>query len=225
MQNAEQVIQTNPWFAFVVVFVGGLLTASNPCVLAMIPLMIGFVGGSKEIVGLKKSFFFSLLFVLGLSVMFGILGVIAAITGSLLGDVGSFWKYLVAAVCILVGIHLLDVIRIPLPSLPVRNVKFSGTIGAFLMGLLFGVVSTPCAVPILAVILVLIAAQGNIIYGVALLLAYSLGHCTLILIAGTSIGVAKGLLESKRFQKANLILRKVAAVLIILVGMYFLLAK
>lgn len=224
MENAEQIIQTNPWLGFVVVFIGGLLTASNPCVLAMIPLMIGFVGGSKEIVGFKKSFFFSLLFVLGLSIMFGILGVVAAVTGSLLGDVGGFWKYIVAAVCVVVGIHLLEIIKIPIPSLQMKNVKFSGMIGAFLMGLLFGLVSTPCAVPILAVILVLIAAKGNMVYGVALLLAYCLGHCTLILVAGTSIGAAKGLLESKHFQRANVILRKSAAVLIIAVGIYFLLA-
>jgi len=222
MENAEQVITTNPWLGFVVVFIGGLLTASNPCVLAMIPLMIGFVGGTKEIVGFKKSFFFSLLFVLGLSIMFGILGVVAATTGSLLGDVGNFWKYIVAAVCIIMGIHLLEFIKIPIPSLQMKNVKFSGMVGAFLMGLLFGIVSTPCAVPILAVILVLIAAKGSLIYGVGLLLAYSLGHCALILIAGTSMGAAKGLLESKHFQKANVILRKIAAVLIIGVGVYFL---
>lgn len=222
MENAEQVVTTNPWLAFVVVFIGGLLTASNPCVLAMIPLMIGFVGGTKEVVGFKKSFFFSLLFVLGLSIMFGILGIVAATTGSLLGDVGSFWKYIVAAVCIFMGIHLLELIKIPIPSLQMMNVKFSGMIGAFLMGLLFGIVSTPCAVPILAVILVLIAAKGSMIYGIGLLFAYSLGHCVLILVAGTSIGAAKGLLESKHFQKANLILRKIAAVLIIAVGIYFL---
>lgn len=222
MENAEQVVTTNPWLAFVVVFIGGLLTASNPCVLAMIPLMIGFVGGTKEVVGFKKSFFFSLLFVLGLSIMFGILGIVAATTGSLLGDVGNFWKYIVAAVCIFMGIHLLELIKIPIPSLQMMNVKFSGMIGAFLMGLLFGIVSTPCAVPILAVILVLIAAKGSMIYGIGLLFAYSLGHCVLILVAGTSIGAAKGLLESKHFQKANLILRKIAAVLIIAVGIYFL---
>ena len=223
MQNAEQVITTNPWLAFAVVFIGGLLTASNPCVLAMIPLMIGFVGGTKEIAGLKKSFFFSLIFVLGLSIMFGILGVIAATTGSLLGDVWDFWKYIIAAVCIIMGIHLLELIKIPIPSLQMKNVKFSGMIGAFLMGLLFGIVSTPCAVPILAVILVLIAAKGSMIYGIGLLFAYSLGHCTLILVAGTSIGTAKGLLESKKFQRVNSILRKIAAVLIIGVGIYFLL--
>jgi cytochrome c biogenesis protein CcdA len=222
MENAEHIIISNPWLGFGVVFIGGLLTASNPCVLAMIPLMIGFVGGQKELVGFRKSFIFSILFVIGLSVTFGIMGVIAATTGSLLGDVGNFWRYIVAAVCIVMGIHLLEIIRIPIPSVQMKNVKFSGTIGAFLMGLLFGVVSTPCAVPILAVILVLIAAKGSMLYGLGLLFSYSIGHCVLIVIAGTSIGTVKKLLDSKHFNRANLIFRKVAAVFIIIVGIYFL---
>lgn len=93
------------------------------------------------------------------------------------------------------------------------------------MGLLFGIVSTPCAVPILAVILVLIASKGSIFYGFGLLFFYGLGHCTLILVAGTSMGAAKSLVESKNLQRANLYVKKIAAVLIILVGIYFLIWK
>lgn len=224
MENAEQIIHTNPWLAFLVVFVGGLLTASNPCVLAMIPLMIGFIGGTKEIVGFRKSFVFSSLFVIGLSITFGIMGVIAATTGRLLGDVGSFWRYIVAAVCLIMSIHLLELIKIPIPSMQFKRKDLTGIIGALLMGMLFGVVSTPCAVPVLAVILVLIAAKGSIVYGLGLLFSYALGHCVLIIFAGTSVGAAKSMLESKHFQRANLYLRKVGAVLIFLVGIYFLFA-
>lgn len=225
MQNAEHIIHSSPWLAFVVVFLGGLLTASNPCVLAMIPLMIGFVGGSKELVGIKKSLIFSGLFVIGLSITFGIMGVIAATTGSLLGEIGDIWRYIVAAVCFIMGIHLLEIIKIPLPSVQMSKFKLTGMLGALSMGMLFGVVSTPCAVPILAVILVLIAAKGSMVYGTGLLFAYALGHCVLILVAGVSMGAVKGMLESKHFQRANFFLRRVAAVLIILVGVYFLLSR
>lgn len=225
MQNAEKIIQTNPWLAFLVVFLGGVLTASNPCVLAMIPLMIGFVGGTKEISGIRKALLFSLFFVIGLALTFSILGLIAATTGRLLGDVGGFWRYLVVAVCFVMGIYLLDLFKIPLPAISHGRVKATGMIGAFLMGMLFGVVSTPCAVPILAVILVMIAAKGSLVYGFGLLFSYALGHCVLILVAGTSLGLAKGLLESKHLQKVNFYLRKVAAVLIILVGIFFLVKK
>jgi cytochrome c biogenesis protein CcdA len=126
--------------AFLVVFLGGVLTASNPCVLAMIPLMIGFVGGSKEISGLKKSLLFSLIFVVGLSITFSIMGIIAATTGKLLGDVGGFWRYIVVGVCFLMGIHLLELVKIRLPAIHVGNPQTTGLFGALVMGMLFGVV-------------------------------------------------------------------------------------
>lgn len=222
MQNAERIVQTNPWLAFIVVFIGGLLTASNPCVLAMIPLMIGFVGGTREISGFRKALLFSLLFVLGLSISFCVLGVIAAATGRLLGDIGVFWKYIVAVVCFIMGIYLLEIFKFKIPTAQISSQSFTGYLGALLMGMLFGIVSTPCAVPILAVILVLIASKGHLIYGLGLLFFYALGHCALILVVGTSVGAAKGIMESKHLQRANFWLRKAAAVLIIVVGIYFL---
>ena len=222
LDNAGTLIQSNPWLAFVAIFVGGMLTASNPCVLAMIPLMIGFVGGMEETTGLKRSFLFSIVFVLGLSVTFAILGVIAATVGCLLGDVGSFWKWIIGAVCLIMGIHLLGGLTFNAPWTQKIKVKQKGLIGAFLLGLLFGVVSTPCAAPILVVLMTYIAAQGaSIVYGVVLLLTYALGHCVLILIVGTSMGLAKSLLESKGLKTSTNVLRKICGVIIILAGIYF----
>lgn len=220
--NVNELIQTNPWLAFLVVFLGGLLTASNPCVLAMIPLMMGFVGGLNKTSGIKRSLLFSIIFVLGLSITFSILGIIAATIGGLLGDVGNYWKWIVGGVCLVMGIHMLGLFQINIPFSQKIKVKQKGIIGAFLLGLLFGVVSTPCATPILAVLLTYIAAKGaSIGYGALLLLAYSFGHSVLILVAGTSMGLAKKLLESKGLSKATGILRRAAGVLIILVGIYF----
>ena len=222
LNNANELIHTNPWLAFVAVFVGGLLTASNPCVLAMIPLTIGFIGGTKEIIGFRKAFSFSFVFVLGLAVTFTVLGIIAALAGRLFGDVGGYWKYIVAGICFLMGIHLMEVFHVTIPGVGAVRPKRGGIFGAFLLGLLFGVVSTPCAAPILVVLLAFIAAKGNIVYGALLLLVYALGHCVLILIAGTSVGLAKSLLESKGLSRATNILRKGAGGLIVLVGIYFL---
>lgn len=222
LNNAGELIHTNPWLAFVAVFLGGVLTASNPCVLAMIPLMIGFVGGMKEATGLKHSLLFAGVFVAGLSITFAILGIIAATVGGLLGDVGGFWKWIVGAVCLIMGLHLLEILKFNIPVSQRIKVKQRGLIGSFLLGLLFGLVSTPCAAPILVVLLTYIAAKGSsILYGGSLLLVYAFGHCTLILVAGTSVGYAKGLLESKRLKTSTNILRRVAGVLIILVGGYF----
>ena len=216
-----QLIQHNPWLAVIAVFVGGMTTASNPCVLAMIPLLMSVVAGTKT-TSIKKSLGFSALFVLGLSITFAILGLISALMGRMLGDVGAFWKYLVAGVCLIMGLHLLGFLRfnISLPR-PV-NVRKGGPLGAFFLGLLFGAVSSPCAVPILAVLLAYVGSRGNVVYGGFLLLIYALGHSALILVAGTSVGAAKRLIESKGLRRTNWALQKIAGVLIILVGAYFL---
>ena len=221
--DVSQLIQHNPWLAVIAVFIGGITTASNPCVLTMIPLMMSVVAGYKETTGIKKSLTFSLLFIVGLSTTFTALGLISGLMGRMFGDVGRFWKYIVAAVCLFMGIHLLGLLKVNFRTPKFFNLKKGGKIGALLLGLLFGVVSTPCAVPVLAVLLAYVASKGNIFYGGLLLFIYALGHSFLILIAGTSMGAAKRLIESKGVRKANLILQKAAGVIIILVGIYFLL--
>jgi len=214
-------IQTNPWMAPLAVFLGGALTASNPCVLAMIPLMMAFVGAYRETNGPKKAFTFSLLFVLGLTITFTILGFIASLMGKLLGDVGSFWPYLIAAICFIMGLHMLGVWNFNLPVPQTWKPKQGGALGAFLLGLLFGIISAPCATPILAVLLVYIASKGNLAYGGLLLFLYALGHCALILVAGTSMGLAKKLIESKGLNQGIGYLRKGSGILIILIGLFF----
>ena len=223
--SVNQIIQTNHWLAPFAAFLGGALTASNPCVLVMIPLMIGFMAGEEQNKSIMKSFVFSGLFVVGLAITFTILGIIAALGGRLFGDVGVYWKYIVALVALVMGAHLLGLFQFNF-SLPLQT-KFShkGMIGSLLLGMLFGIVSTPCAVPILVLLLTYIAAKGSsVFYGAILLLFYALGHCVLILIAGTSMAAAKTLLESRRVKRINSILRKSGGVLVVLVGLYFLFA-
>jgi cytochrome c-type biogenesis protein len=217
-----RLVETNLWIAPFASFLGGALTASNPCVFVMIPLAMAYVGGYGDSLNWRQSLSLSLSFVVGLSITFTVLGLLAVFMGSLLGDVGSFWVYAVAGVCLIMGLHLLGIFNfeLPLPNL-LRSPK-RGVLGALLLGLLFGVVSTPCATPILAVLLVYIASKGSYAYGAFLLFFYALGHCFLIVLAGTSMGMAKALLESRDLQKAGLVLRKAAGVVIILVGLFYL---
>lgn len=216
-------IETNPWFAIVAVFLGGLLTASNPCVLAMIPLTMSFVaGGAQGKGGLLRSLTFSGLFVLGLSITFTTLGMIAALAGTIYGDVSSIWSWVVAAVCLVMGLHLMGVLNFTIPMPFNVQPKTRGALGALLLGLLFGVVSTPCAAPILVVLLTYLAGSGaSVVYGGFLLLVYALGHSVLILVAGTSMGAAKKLIESKKMTKVTDIMRRVAGAVVVLVGAYF----
>jgi cytochrome c-type biogenesis protein len=223
--DISQLLQHNPWLAPAAVFLGGVTTALNPCVLAMIPLLMGVVAGKRETTTVRRSLVFSLFFVLGLALTFTALGLVSGLLGRMFGDVGGFWKYLVAAVCLIMGLQLLGLFKWNLPVASGLKVSNRGTLGAFLLGLLFGVVSTPCAVPILAVLLAFVAEKGNVLYGAFLLFIYALGHSALVLIAGTSVGAAKGLLESKGLRKAHAVVQKAAGILIIGVGIYFLFGR
>jgi cytochrome c biogenesis protein CcdA len=223
VQNADAYIHTNPWLAMVAVFVGGILTASNPCVLAMIPLMMSFVAGRKEEKqGVLRAFLLSLVFILGLAITFTALGMIAALTGKLYGEVSNIWKWIVTMVCLVMGLHLLGVLSFTIPMPFKFQPKTRGLPGAFVLGLLFGLVSAPCAAPILVVLLTYLAGSGaSVSYGGMLLLIYALGHSVLILLAGTSMGAARALIESKKMNRTMDILRRTAGALIILVGVYF----
>jgi len=221
--QAGDYIHTSPWLAVVAVFLGGMLTASNPCVLAMIPLMMSFVAGRKdEPVGPLRALGYSALFVLGLSITFTALGMIAALAGALYGEVSSAWNFVVAAVCLVMGLHLLGVLSFTIPMPFDVQPRTRGAVGALVLGLLFGVVSTPCAAPILVVLLTYLAGSGaSVPYGGLLLLVYALGHSVLILVAGTSMGAARKLIESRNITRATDLMRRAAGGLIILIGAYF----
>jgi cytochrome c-type biogenesis protein len=223
LQNTGQYIHTNPWLAWVAVLVGGALTASNPCVLAMIPLMMSFVAGRKEErTGPLRALAFSFVFVLGLALTFTTMGVFAALAGKVYGDISGVWKWVVAGVCLVMGLHLMGILNFTIPT-PIKTPpKVRGFVGALLLGLLFGLVSAPCAAPVLIVILTYLAgAKASVAYGASLLLVYALGHSVLIIAAGTSMGAARKLIESKRVTRATEIMRRVAGGAIAAVGVYF----
>ena len=190
----------------------------------MIPLMMSFVAGQKnESTAILRAFSFSAVFIVGLSITFTALGIVAALAGKMYGDVSSIWNFVVAAVCVVMGLHLMDILSVPIPSLG-SNIQPSarGLIGALLLGLLFGLISAPCAAPILVVLLTYLAGSGaSVMYGGSLLLVYALGHSILILIAGTSMGAARVLIENKNMTRTMEILRKGAGAVIVMVGVYF----
>jgi cytochrome c-type biogenesis protein len=222
LTELTRLVETNVWIAPFASFLGGIITASNPCVFIMIPLAMAYVGGYSTSMSWRQNAVLALAFVVGLSITFMVLGIIAVAMGGLLGDVGNFWGYAVAGVCLIMGLHLMGVLNISFPLPNLLRPSQRGVIGAFLLGLLFGVVSTPCATPILAVLLAFIASKGNYGYGALLLFAYALGHCLVIMLVGASMGMAKALLVSRHLQKASLVLQKSAGVVIILIGFFFL---
>lgn len=221
LSNVSEVINSSPGLAYLFVFLGGLISASSPCVLAIIPLVIGFIGGYSE-GNRKKAILYSLVFALGLSITFTILGAIASLVGGLFGDVGRFWYYLAGGVAVVMGLYLIGVLNFRLPQPVTLKTKHKGVIGAFLLGLLFGAVSSPCATPVLAVILAFVATKAKIVYGTSLLFVYAIGHCALIILAGVFTGFVENYAKSKGVSNFSAITKKVSGVLIVLAGLYIL---
>ena len=217
-QNLAELMRTNVWLAPLAALVGGLLTAANPCVLAAAPLMVGYVAGQEKRT-VRRSFLLSLTFAVGLTIMFGLIwfGVWSAST--LLPIV--WWKYIAVVVCLLMGLHLLGAFRFQLPVPVSLQPKQRGFLGALLLGLLFGLISLPCAGPVLGALVVVTPLYG-LAFGVMLLVAYSLGHCGLVIVGGTSIGFVQRLADSKGWTRSTSVLRRVAGVLIAAVGLWLL---
>jgi len=217
--NMQHIIQNNHSLAFLAVFVGGLISAASPCVLAAIPLIIGYVGGYSG-GDKKKAVIYSLVFILGLSITFTLLGAAASAMGQFLSFAGQ-WLYIgLAVIAITMGLQLMGLITIPLPFQKTRQVKSRGLWGAFLLGLLTGTVSSPCATPVLAVILAYVSTQGDMLYGGSLLFAYAVGHCALIFIAGLSIGLTESLVSSKGIKNFSIYSKRSSGAILVAIGIF-----
>ena len=203
-------------------YLGGVIATASPCILASIPLVIGFVGGYAG--GNKKqAFFYSLTFVVGLAMVMSVLGAVAALMGTMFGEVGTYWYFVVAVILMVMGLQLSGMINLKLGGNAQRFLpQRTGLIGALILGALFGLVLSPCACPVLAVILTLAAVKGEVAYGSTLLFAYALGQGTLIILAGTFTGVIESFLQSKG-AKFGTMMQQVAGGLIFFIGsIYFL---
>ena len=217
-ESLIQVVQGNAWLAPLAAFAGGLMTAANPCVLAMVPLMVAYVAG-QEARSTARSFFLSLIFSAGLVGMFSVLFLVPWAASSILR--ADWWSYVAAGVCLLMGLHLVGALTWRLPSFGMVQPKYRGVVGAFLLGLLFGLVSLPCAGPVLLAVLSLVPLKGSL-YGGVLLVSYGLGHCGLILIGGTSMGLVQRIADSEKWNRSLGVMRGGTGVVIFLIGLYLL---
>ncbi len=211
----------DPMFAYPAVFIAGLVASGSPCVLVLIPLIIGYVGGYAE-GDVKRSALYALVFSIGLAITFTLLGALAAITGTLLGNIGGFWKYLLSAVLIIMGLQMTGTVKLNIPQAALPRIGQKGLLGALLLGLLFGVVSSPRATPVLAVLLTYVASRRDFAYGVSLLFVYALAHTALIFVLGISTGVAEAVLKSKHVQNLSALSHKLSGVLFVLLGIFIL---
>ena len=220
--NLSRAIEGDPAIALSAAFVWGILSiVLSPCHLASIPLIVGFIDEIGQI-STKRAFQIALLFALGILVTIGLIGAATAMAGRMLGDVGRFGNYFVAAIFFLVGLHLLGVIPLPFSGPGQVKLKQRGRLAAFILGLVFGVALGPCTfaymAPMLAVTFKLAAA--HMAYGILLLLAYGVGHCAVIVLAGTFTESVQHYLNWNEASKGANILKKICGVLVLLGGLW-----
>lgn len=193
----------------------------SPCHLASIPLVVGFVNGQAEVTP-RRGVAIAGLFALGLLTTIGVIGALTAAAGRLLGDVGSWANYVVAVVFFGVGLSLLDVLPLGWATPSTAPFRGRGLAAALAMGLVFGVALGPCTFAYMAPMLgVTFAVAGtSLLYGVLLIAAYGVGHCSIIVLAGASTGWVRRYLHWTDASRGVTALRFASGALVLAGGVY-----
>jgi cytochrome c-type biogenesis protein len=193
----------------------------SPCHLSSIPLVIGVLAQESGKSG-RRAFTLSLLFALGILASIAGIGLITAAAGRMLGDLGRIGNILIAAVFLLFGAYLMDLIRLDWSLLRLPEKK-SGLSSALLLGLLFGIGLGPCTFAFVAPVLALVFARSQTdMFGATLLLtAFALGHCGVIVLAGTLSSKLQTYLEWTQKNRSALWFKRACGLLVALAGVYW----
>lgn len=218
----SQFMISNIYLAIPVAFAAGVISAFSPCILTTLPLVIGYMGNSK-IQNKKRGLGYSLVFTAGLSATFVILGIATALLGRVFAAYNRYIYIALSMIMIASALNLLGVIgkKAEENSCSIEEKPpVKGLLGIFSLGLFGGFVSSPCATPVLAAILSFVAGTGNIAMGTGMLLAYSLGHSLLVIIAGVSVTSLNAIVSNPKYLKAGAYMRNALAVFILFAGFY-----
>lgn len=221
LESLSALIEGSIWLAPLLAFIAGVLTSVTPCALSSVPLVIGYVGGTSN-QNTKKALRLSLTFAAGMAVTFTVLGTAASLLGKLMGTSSKWWYIALGILMILMALQTWEIFNfIPSTYLTSKNTK-KGYLGALITGILGGIFSSPCATPVLIVLLGIVARSGNIAWGVFLLLLYSIGHSILVIIAGSSIGFVKKITADNKYGVFSKILKIVLGLAILAIAFYML---
>jgi len=220
--TVNQWISSGTYFAAIGCFAWGMISVLfSPCHLASIPLIVGYVGGQDKMVHPRQAGVYSLLFTAGLFLTIALIGILCALLGRMLGDVGNYWQILVGIILIWVALGMLGVDKCLMPGNLLYKLNLKGMFGAFVLGLAYGILSGSCTFGFIAPILAIITVQEKVIIGILYIILFAIGHCLPIVIAGSSTAAVKKLLESSSWNGAGHWFRKFAGSTIVLLGLYF----
>ena len=209
-------------FAVAGCFLWGVISVLfSPCHLASIPLIVGYVGGQDKMVHPRQASVYSILFTLGLFITIAFIGVICALLGRMLGDVGNYWQIVIGLILIWVALGMLGVEKCTFSGTLLYRLNLKGKFGAFALGLAYGVLSGSCTFGFIAPILAIITVQEKMGTGILFIILFALGHCLPIVIAGSSTAAVKKVLENSRWNGAGVWFRKLAGSTIAGLGIYF----
>jgi len=195
----------------------------SPCHLASIPLIVAYVGGQEKAVIPRQAAGYSAAFTLGLFITIAVIGIICALLGRMLGDVGNFWQILVGAILIWVALGMLGVEKCAISGSLLYKLNLKGLVGAFGLGLTYGVLSGSCTFGFIAPILAIITVQQKIAAGILFIFSFAAGHCLPIVAAGSSTAAVRKVMENSAWQGAGNWFRRAAGIIIVLLGVYFIL--
>lgn len=215
-------VEGTPEIALIASFIWGVLSIIlSPCHLASIPLIVGFISGQGKI-SIRKSFYISSLFAIGILITIGGIGAITAAAGKMMGEVGKYGNYFVAIIFFVIGLHLLDIIHLPFSGPGQIGIKRKGLLAAFIIGLVFGIALGPCTFAFMAPVLGVSfrVASTNIAYAILLLLVYGLGHCSVIVFAGTFTELVQRYMNWNENSKGAVILKRICGLLVLIGGIY-----
>lgn len=201
---------------------GVLSILLSPCHLSSIPLVIGYISSQGQI-KVKRSFYLALNFAIGILITIAAIGMITASMGRLMGDVGVWGNWLVAVVFVIIGLYLMDIIRWDWNGVQLGQNQRGGIWGALVLGLIFGIGLGPCTFAFLAPVLGVVfqTATDNWLKAVTLISAFGLGHCAVIVFAGSLTNLVQRYLNWTEESKTTLYIKRIAGFFVILGGVYF----
>ncbi len=220
----DELLRSHPLAALPVLFAAGVATSVLPCVYPMIPIVAGILGGTgAEERSRARTVGFVLVYILGLSLVYATLGLIAGLTGSLFGTISSNpWAYFtIGNLLLLAALAMLDVIPVTVPA---RLLAWSGKFGAgsysgvFAMGATSGLVAAPCGAPAFAAVLTFVASSGRGVWGFLYLFVFSVGMCALLAAVGLASGFGATLPRAGRW---TVWVKRAAGVLLLAMAEYY----